>query len=92
MRRPEVDVDHFRARVITDAFAEADRRYWERRAQAFEDARPRRTDYHGQATPRQIVERYRRLTEVAAACRHRATVSPYASDAGDLVLRLEGVA
>jgi hypothetical protein len=68
-------LEHFRARVVQDALAEATMYYWERRAAAFDWARPRATDWPGQATPEQLAEQDLRLAETALACRERAGVS-----------------
>jgi hypothetical protein len=69
------DPDAFVKGVILDALAEGMRATWERRALGFLDARPRHTDFNGNATPQQIVERYERCTEVAAACPARAALA-----------------
>jgi hypothetical protein len=63
---------HFAARVIQDAFAEANAEHWERRASVVEDARPRPGDYTGRATPDQLKERHRMLTDLAATYRARS--------------------
>ena len=68
-------VEHFRARVVQDALAEADAAYWLRRADAFDAARPRRGDFHGRASRQELAQRDQRLAETAAACRARAAVS-----------------
>ncbi|MGI8702382.1 MAG: hypothetical protein ACR2JU_14495 [Nocardioidaceae bacterium] len=68
-------IDHFRARVVQDAFAEATGDCWRRRAEALEAARPRRGDFNGHATRADLQLRYDRLTELAAACRAAATVA-----------------
>jgi len=69
-------VEHFRARVVQDALNEATASYWTRRAETFEAARHRPgIDYPGQASLDELRERWRDLTEIATACRNRATVS-----------------
>lgn len=65
-------VDHFRTRVLQDAFAEAEAAYWRRRAEAFENAAPRAGDFAGAATEAELDEQARRCTEAAVACRGRA--------------------
>jgi len=72
IRRAELDLGHFAARVIQDALTEAEAAGWERRARAFEEAAPRSTDFNGRATPAELEERSRRCLAVAAACRHKA--------------------
>lgn len=83
---PDEYLDHFRARVLQDAFAEATADYWLRRAEAYEAARPRLTDHPGgpvdfitgrplaPPNPASRVERWRHASERAAACRARAAV------------------
>ena len=65
-------VEHFRQRVLQDALTEGTAAYWEHRAEEWEAVRPRRGDFNGNATPRQLAEQYQRCTEIAAACRARA--------------------
>lgn len=67
-------VDHFRRRVLQDAYAEASAAYWRRRAQQFEAARPRVGDFPGQATAADLADQDARLAASAAACRHRASL------------------
>lgn len=68
-------VEHFRARVLQDAFNEAKSSYWLRRAQQFEDARPGIGDFHGNQTTDQLRARWYELTGIATACRNRASGS-----------------
>ena len=76
MTRPAVDELEARvqARVAHEAWLDASRSFWLRRAEQLEAARPRRGDYHGQATPDDLRAAYDRLTAAAAACRARATL------------------
>lgn len=71
-----MDVDHFTRRLLADCLGEATRGYWLRRAAAFEDARPRPSDYNGRATLEELRRRWRELTAIANACRARAEVAP----------------
>lgn len=82
MRRRDLDVhvEHFRARVLQDALNEATASYWLRRAEAFEAARPRIGDFHGQATPEHLRAKWDELTEIATACRNRAAVALWHED------------
>ena len=73
-------VEHFHRRVVQDALSEATSAYWERRAEAFEWARPSLTDFPGDATLDQRRAKWRELTEVATACRNRAAVSLLQAD------------
>lgn len=65
---------HFQWRVLQDALAQATADHWDRRATDLEHARPRRGDYHGQATPRDRALKHRQLTDAATACRNKATL------------------
>ncbi len=62
-------VAHFRGRVVQDALSEATSAYWERRAEAFEGARPSPNEFHGNETREELRGRWLRLTGIAAACR-----------------------
>lgn len=73
-------LDHFRARVMQDALAEATSGYWRRRAEAFEAARPRPGDFTGQAPPEQLTEQDRRCAEIAHACRNAATIARFQTE------------
>jgi hypothetical protein len=73
-------VDHFRARVLQDALAEATAMYWRRRAETFAAARPRAGDFQGTSTDEQLAARDRRLAATAQACRSRASLVLGADD------------
>ena len=62
--------------VIVQAMLDTDPKFWERRAQQLEAARPVPGDYTGAATRGELSAQWRRLTEAAAACRARAHLSP----------------
>jgi hypothetical protein len=68
-------VEHFRARVLQDAIAEACAHGWRRRAQAFRDAMPRAADFVGQATHADLAAQAARLEQIARACEHRAQLA-----------------
>jgi hypothetical protein len=68
-------VAHFRGRVVQDALSEATSAYWERRAEAFEGARPTPNEFHGNETREELRGRWLRLSGIAAACRAKARVS-----------------
>lgn len=76
MSAVEEYVEHFRARVLQDALNEGLSRHWLRRAEDFENARPRLDDFHGEATTDQLRAKWHELTLVANACRARAQVAP----------------
>jgi hypothetical protein len=64
------DPHHFFA-----AWGAATARYWIRRAEMLERARPVPGEFHGLATHEQLSEQWRRLTAKAEACRHRAEIA-----------------
>lgn len=68
-------IEHFRARVLQDALAEATSRHWRRRAEQLEWAMARPGDYTGQATQADRHARAVRLAAQAQACRARAAVA-----------------
>jgi hypothetical protein len=67
-----LDFDHFRARVLQDALTEATVQYWERRARQFQQAAPRRGEFHGSATTEELDAAYQRCMATAEACLRRA--------------------
>jgi len=72
LRDLEEHVAHFRRRVMADALQEATAAYWRRRAETFQAAMPRATDFTGQASAEDIEARRMRLAAVTLACRQRA--------------------
>jgi hypothetical protein len=63
-----IDIDHFRARVLQDALTEATAQYWVHRAHQFQQAAPRLGEYHGQATREQLRERWIECMATMQAC------------------------
>ena len=61
-----------RRRVVQDAMNDALACTWRRRADLFEWARPKPTDFNGNATAAEIAEHDRKLAAQAQACRHAA--------------------
>lgn len=59
-------------RAVEDAVTAALPGYWRRRAQTFEDARPRPGDFTGRATELDLAALDLRLARAAAACRRHA--------------------
>jgi hypothetical protein len=74
LRRLVDHVEHFQHRVIADAVLDASATRWLMRADEFEAARPRHGDFHGQATREQLRARWAELTEIANACRAKASL------------------
>lgn len=71
----------FQRRILQDAFLEADKAYWLRRATMFDDARPRPGDFTGAATAADIEEQWTRMTMLGQACRIRAGMADDATTA-----------
>jgi len=98
---PHANRGAFAFRILCDAYLDADARYWRRRAEQLEAARPRRGDFNGQATVADLLAAGERLTEAAQACRNRAayveasiaefthTISDLAQPSIDQVLHAE---
>lgn len=83
---PAVDaqLSRYAVRMLEDAITEAMPWHWTHRAEQLEDARPRPTDYRGQATREDLAERYARLTEQADACRlHSRFLREYPTPIGE---------
>lgn len=62
-------------RALEDALTEATPDYWTRRAEVFEQARPRPDDFVGRATRNELAARDARLVDAARACRSAAEVA-----------------
>jgi hypothetical protein len=67
-----IDVEHFRARVLQDCLTEATAMYWLARSQAFRDAAPKPGDFPGRTTLLELAEQGRRCLATAAACHAHA--------------------
>jgi hypothetical protein len=67
-----IDLDHFRARVLQDALTEATAQYWLRRAEQLEAAAPKPDDYRGLASDEQLTNAWVQCITAAAACRRHA--------------------
>ena len=67
----------FERRLLADALQTATAAYWQRRAAAFEAAKPRSTDYRGRATDDDLRDAWRRCDDAARACRARAKAAPF---------------
>lgn len=70
----QIDIEHFRARVLMDCLLQATSEYWLRRAEDFEAALPRPGDYPGQATPEERTQRMARNAQTAINCRRHAAL------------------
>lgn len=80
------NVDHFIARNIQDAMAQATAQHWLRRAEEFEQAKPRPSDFRGRASDAQIAARAEGLAAKADACRSRAAVCSLSEDEQAMIL------
>ena len=67
-----IDLDHFRARILQDALTEATAAYWIHRAHQFQQAAPRKGDYHGQADRDELLDRWERCKATELACLRHA--------------------
>jgi hypothetical protein len=67
-----IDIAHFRARLLQDCLSQATAQYWERRAQQFENAAPRKGDYCGNAARDDLLDTWERCRATALACRRHA--------------------
>ena len=67
-----LDIDHFRARILQDALTEATAQYWIHRAHQFQQAAPRPDDYGGHASDEQLTDALVRCLTTVAACRRHA--------------------
>jgi hypothetical protein len=68
----DIDIEHFRARLLQDCLTEATAMHWLGRSQAFRDAAPRPSDFHGRASRDQLADAYQRCMATAAACHAHA--------------------
>ncbi len=90
-----IDLDHFRARVLQDALTEATAQYWLHRAHQFQQAAPRLDEYRGHATREQLRERWIECMAASQACLRHADLirSEYPEEISDEVaVGLEEVA
>jgi hypothetical protein len=67
-----LDLEHFRARVLQDGLTEATAQYWIHRAHQLQQAAPRVDEHHGDTTPEQLREAWRRCMDTAQACLNHA--------------------
>lgn len=97
LRRARTQVDQIRYRLIEDAVQQGRADYWRRRADTFDWARPRPTDFNGRATAAELAARDARLARLAKLCRFHARLIETTRDAeiaAELaeLLAVEGVA
>ena len=67
-----IDIGHFRARILQDALTEATAQYWLYRAHQFQQAAPRLGVYHGQATRDELNQRWLECMATSQACLNHA--------------------
>lgn len=65
-------VDRFVHDLLLEVLLSSERTWWLRRAEDFEQAKPMRGQFSGQATPAQLSAQWQRFDEMARACRARA--------------------
>lgn len=64
-----------RAAVAVDVLNAASAVFWRRRAEEFENAKPCRGEFHGQATHEELNAAWQRAHDTAQACRRRALIA-----------------
>jgi hypothetical protein len=70
----ETYLQRFVEAAVLEALQHGSALWWERRAEAFDDAAPRLSDFHGQATPDELRAAVIRCRETAEACRQHAQI------------------
>jgi hypothetical protein len=69
----QIDLDEaMRRRSVQQAILQAESWWWRMRAEQFHQARPRRGDFHGNATPAELWEAWERCNGIAQACLNKA--------------------
>ena len=68
----DIDIDHFRARVLQDCLTEATASYWIHRAHQFQQAAPRLDEFHRDATREELNEAWTRCHATSQACLQHA--------------------
>jgi hypothetical protein len=68
----KIDIDHFRARILQDAFTEATAQYWVHRAHQFQQAAPRLGEFHVNAAREELNEAWTRCHATTQACLRHA--------------------
>jgi hypothetical protein len=73
-----IDIEHFKARLLQDALTEATAQCWIHRAHQFQQAAPRKGDYHGLAGRDELLDRWERCKATEQAClRHAQLVANF---------------
>ena len=71
----QIDLDQqLRRRSVQQAISQAQAWWWRWRAEQFDQARPRPSDFNGQATPADLAAADERCRGVAKACLAKATL------------------
>src|SRR5829696_926446 len=71
----QIDLDEpVRRRAIQQTILEASAWWWRWRAEDFDRARPRRSDFNGNASPEALAAADERCRELTQACLNRATL------------------
>lgn len=78
-------LDQVQRRVVLDAFNEASRTFWLRRADDFAAALPRQSDFHGHEGLASVRRRRQRLEAIIFACRAKAEVALLQGGEDDLL-------
>jgi hypothetical protein len=67
-----IDLEHFKARLLQDCLTQATAEYWLHRADQFLEAAPRKGDYRGNATRDDLLDDWERCQATELACRRHA--------------------
>jgi hypothetical protein len=67
-----IDLENFQRRLLQDCLTEALAMTWLARSQAFRDAAPRPSDFHGAATQQELRDAGNRCKATARACHRHA--------------------
>lgn len=86
------DFEQMAERVVVEAFNDATRVWWLRRAEEFEAAKYRAGDYPGRATVEELREQWRRCDDAARACRAKAEVLEPRVEVAELLAGIRGEA
>jgi hypothetical protein len=63
-----IDLDHFKARLLQDALSQATVQHWLHRAYEFQQAAPRPGEFHGNATVEELRQQWGECMNTAQAC------------------------
>ena len=74
-----------RASVVVDIFNTASAKFWRRRAEEFERAKPRKGDFHGLVSREELSAAWQRCHSIAEACRQKAHAAEMGGESWEAV-------